>query len=211
MKNTILIFSISLLISCLAPPRAKMEPPKVFAPLHYVFKTDVYKAAIRIMQDNPNIFVLVDSDKHSVIDIRTGKCDPIDPQAYIALKTYFPCQIGLGGRAHSHVGKQWKIVEDGVFKTRTKGFGEGQNLIMPTGTRKEKIEYFTGDLCIYAHNELLLKQRFENWDADFIIYYFPSLGVIYFDPDELNHDEGHSRDIVIIKTLPFDGFGNCDE
>lgn len=209
--NRILILFLPLLVSCLAPPRARMEPPKVFAPIHYTFKTDAHNAGIRIMQDNTNIFVLGDENKHFTVDIRTGKYEPIDAKTIISLKTYYPCLIRLGGSVDSQVGKQWKIVEEGISKSRTRRFGEGQNLIMPTGIRKVKIEYFTGYLCIYAHNELLFKQQFKNWDADFIVYYFPSLGVIYFDPDNLRHEEGHERNIVVIKTLPFDGLGNCDE
>lgn len=210
-KNSMTILCVLLFVSCLKPPQMQMGPPKVFAPIYYIFNSDANNAGIRIMKNNPDVILLGDQNKRFTVDIRTGKCESISIRTINSLKICLPCQIMLGDKAHSHVGEQWKIVEEGTFTTKTRRFGEGQNLVMPTGVRKVKIEFFTGNLCIYAHNKLLFKQQFKNWDTNFIIYYFPSIGIIYFDPDGTNHDEGHNRNIVVIKTLPFDGFSDCNE
>lgn len=182
----------------------------MYAPVHYVLHSSDYILGFGASRMDPNkVRIWFDEGKPIQIDLRDGI-----QSDYVATKQNerdgIPsCWVLIGSFKNDYIGKYWKIVKEGSFRTETRRFAKQQNLIIPTGFADVKVEYFTGNICIYAHGKILFKQYFENRVEDFKIKYHPKLGTILFDPGFSDYPDGHARDIVIMKTDPFDPLGPC--
>ena len=184
------MISVSIcLLACQINEKSRIDPPQIFVNKHCNIDIPVHWIGnLYFIKNTGNIYI-----SGIAPGGRTGYIvNPALTQIklvsdYIDNSNLTHPLIEEHGLLKNKIGPGWKIDFEGSYHTQTKIFKDSPAIILPGEPVRQKIETFSGNISLYIHDKLILRQHVKNTLRGVKFSYDTTYGILafYYQPDSM--------------------------